>query len=91
MFGAIVTAGEAGYRKPHPLVFEAAARQLGVRPEQAVIVGDDYERDIVPAASLGMIPVLKLNERAPDSRWLLAQYQVPTLGALLEMELVRPG
>ena len=91
VFRAIVTAGEAGYRKPHPLIFESAARQLGVRPEQVVVIGDDYERDIVPAANLGIVPVLKLNERAPDPRWVLAQYQVPALSALLELKLLCRG
>jgi HAD superfamily hydrolase (TIGR01549 family) len=52
VFTAIVAAGEAGYRKPHPLIFESAARQLGVQSEHAVVVGDSYEFDIVPAASL---------------------------------------
>ena len=68
VFAAVATSGDAGYRKPHPLVFASAAEQIGVRPEQTVVVGDDYEKDIVPAASLGMIQVLKLNERAPDPR-----------------------
>jgi HAD superfamily hydrolase (TIGR01509 family) len=91
VFAAIVAAGEVGYRKPHPLVLESAARQLGVRPEQALVVGDSYDYDIVPAAGLGMVPVLKLNERAPDPRWELAREQVPSLAALLELELLRRG
>jgi len=91
VFAAIATSGEAGYRKPHPLVFESAAKQLGVRPEQAVVVGDDYEQDIVPAAGLGTVPVLKLNERDPDPDWVLARYQVPSLAALLDLEIVRQG
>lgn len=89
IFEVIVTSGEAGYRKPHPLVFETAARQLGVSPERAVVVGDSYEFDIVPAAGLGMIPVLKLNEREPDPRWVLAREQVPSLAGLLELEMLR--
>ncbi|MGH2603623.1 MAG: HAD family hydrolase, partial [Dehalococcoidia bacterium] len=91
VFAAIVAAGEAGYRKPHPRVFESAARQLGVRPEQAVVIGDSYEQDIVPAAGLGMIPVLKLNERIADPSWVLARHQVPSLAALLDLEIVRQG
>lgn len=38
-----------------------------------------------------MIPVLKLNERAPDPRWALARHQVPSLAALLELEILRRG
>jgi HAD superfamily hydrolase (TIGR01549 family) len=91
VFEAVMAAGEAGYRKPHPRVFALAAEQLGVRPEQAVVVGDSYESDIVPAAGLGMAPVLKLNERAPDPRWQLARYQVSTLAALLDLPPLRRG
>jgi HAD superfamily hydrolase (TIGR01549 family) len=89
VFAAIATSGEAGYRKPHPLVFASAAEQLGVQPEQVVVVGDSYEHDIVPSASLGMIAVLKLNDREPDPRWVLAHGQVPSLAALPELEILR--
>ncbi len=87
VFAAIVTSGAVGYRKPHPLVFDLAARQLGVQPENAVVVGDSYDEDIVPAAGLGMIPVLKLNEREPDSDWVLARYQIASLAALLQLDI----
>lgn len=89
LFDVIATSGEVGYRKPHPLVFTAAAERLGVRPERTLVVGDSYTLDIVPAASLGMVPVLKLNERAPDPRWVLARAQVPSLSDLLALELLR--
>jgi putative hydrolase of the HAD superfamily len=89
LFDAIVTAGEVGYRKPHPLVFATAARLLGAQPERTMVVGDSYELDVVPAASLGMIPVLKLNERAPDPRWTLAREQVASLAALLDLDVLR--
>jgi HAD superfamily hydrolase (TIGR01549 family) len=89
VFDVIATSGEVGFRKPHPLVFESAIRQLDVWPERAIVVGDSYDYDIVPAASLGMVPVLKLNERAPDPNWVLARHQVPTLAALLELDILR--
>lgn len=88
IFEVIATSGEVGYRKPHPLVFASAARLLSVQPERTLVVGDSYELDIVPAASLGMIPVLKLNERAPNPRWVLAREQIPSLAALLKVDLL---
>lgn len=91
IFAEIVTSGAVGYRKPHPLVFESAARQLGVEPENTVVVGDSYDEDIVPAAGLGMIPVLKLNEREPDPRWALAHFQIPSLAGLLQLKIFREG
>jgi len=87
VFEAIVTSGELGYRKPHPLVLESALGRLGVAPEEVVAVGDCYENDVVPAAKLGMIPVLKLNGREPDASRVRARYQVPSLAALLELEV----
>jgi HAD superfamily hydrolase (TIGR01549 family) len=87
LFDVIVTSGEVGYRKPHPLLFETAARALNVEPERVVVIGDSYEADVVPAAGLGMVPVLKLNERAPDPRWVLAHAQVSSLGDLLNLEI----
>ena len=91
VFEGIVTSGEVGFRKPHPLVFESAIRQLGVQPDEAVVVGDSYENDIVPAAKLGMVPVLKLNGREPDASWVLARYQVSSLAALLQLEVFSRG
>lgn len=89
VFEAIVTSGEVGYQKPHPRVFESAVERMGVQPGEAVVVGDSYENDIVPAARLRMTPVLKLNDRASDPRWALARYQIPSLAALLELEIFR--
>ncbi len=89
VFELIVTSGDVGYRKPHQLVFETALRRLGIQPEEVVAVGDSYENDVVPAASLGMIPVLKLNDRKPDDAWILARHQVPSLAALSRLDLFR--
>ncbi len=88
VFEAVVTSGEVGYRKPHPLVFGSALARLGVPPDEAIVVGDSYEDDIVPAAKLGIIPVLKLNDRAPDPRCTLARHHVPSLAALLDLEVL---
>jgi hypothetical protein len=41
-------------------------------------------------AGHGMVPVLKLNDRATDPRWILARAQVPTLAALLDLDILRP-
>lgn len=89
VFEIIVTAGEVGYRKQHPLAFESALKLLGIAADAAVVVGDSYEDDIVPAAKLGMIPVLKLNDRPTDANWALARYQIPSLAALLELDVLR--
>lgn len=90
VFDPIVTSGDVGYRKPHSLLFESALNRLGLQPDEIVVVGDSYEEDVVPAANLGMIPVLKLNGRLPDENLGLARYQVPSLAALTELEILQP-
>ncbi len=43
--------------KPGPFLFEEALAQLGVRPTEAVMVGDNLGTDILGARSLGMASV----------------------------------
>jgi len=80
-----VTSVDVGFRKPHALVFETALRALGVRPEEAVMVGDSYEIDVVPAAALGLATVLKLNDHGPDPAFTLARHQISSLADLLRL------
>ncbi|MEN0644812.1 HAD-IA family hydrolase [Alkalicoccobacillus gibsonii] len=54
----IVTSGELGIKKPDPAIFLYGLGKLEVQPEQAIFVGDDLTKDIVPAKSLGMRTIL---------------------------------
>ena len=40
--------------KPHPAYYAEILDLLGREPDEALMVGDDWERDIAPAASLGL-------------------------------------
>ena len=53
-FEGVFTAGELGARKPEPAFFQAALRELGCGPQEAVMVGDDYEVDVVGAKAVGL-------------------------------------
>ncbi|HEX6971714.1 MAG TPA: HAD family hydrolase [Limnochordia bacterium] len=53
-FSIIVGSGDVGCLKPDPRLFRRALAELAVAPEQAVFVGDDPARDMVPARALGM-------------------------------------
>jgi HAD superfamily hydrolase (TIGR01458 family) len=44
--------------KPSPAYFEAALSALGAAPEEAVMVGDDLEADVLAAMALGLEGVL---------------------------------
>lgn len=56
-FDAVVTFDDTGRRKPAPEPFQKALELLDVRPEEAVMVGDWAERDIVGAKEIGMYTV----------------------------------
>ncbi|MEK6976283.1 MAG: HAD family hydrolase [Candidatus Thermoplasmatota archaeon] len=46
--------GELGVWKPDPKAFLAVLDRLGVKPEHALMVGDNEDFDITPAKALGM-------------------------------------
>jgi HAD superfamily hydrolase (TIGR01549 family) len=43
-----------GVRKPHPAIFRHALERLGIRPDQAVMVGNSWSKDILGAVSVHM-------------------------------------
>jgi 4-nitrophenyl phosphatase len=66
--GSIVAALEVAARrppdlvigKPGPILFEAAARSVGCRPQDAIVIGDGALTDIAAACSAGARSVLML-------------------------------
>lgn len=53
MFDAVTISGEIGVRKPSRRAYRIACENLGVPPEQTVMV-DDLEQNIAAAAELGL-------------------------------------
>ena len=61
-----VSSCEAGYRKPHPAIYEAALQGLGVTAAETIFVGDRLDADVEGPAALGMRTVLTLQYRQED-------------------------
>ncbi len=57
LFDQVVTFDDTGERKPSPKPFQRALELLGIRPHEAIMVGDWPERDMVGAAQMGMTTV----------------------------------
>ncbi|WP_016697878.1 HAD family hydrolase [Actinoalloteichus spitiensis] len=53
-FDRLVISGERGVAKPDPLIFHTACAELGVRPEEAVHVGDKVTLDALGARDAGL-------------------------------------
>lgn len=63
-----VTSAQAGARKPHPRIFLETLKQCGLRPEQALHVGDTWGPDVLGALGVGMRAVhLWRPERAGEA------------------------
>jgi putative hydrolase of the HAD superfamily len=50
----VIVSSEYGVRKPHPAIFESAARRLGLKPKNLWHIGDCIETDIAGAKAAGM-------------------------------------
>ncbi|MGI9087754.1 MAG: HAD family hydrolase [Chthoniobacterales bacterium] len=50
----VVDSRRVGIFKPDPAIFQYAAEKMGHAPEVTMMIGDSFERDIVPAKKIGM-------------------------------------
>ncbi len=50
----VIASAEEGVAKPDKRIFELALERAGCRPEQAVMIGDRIDNDIIPAKEIGM-------------------------------------
>ena len=53
-FDVVIASAEAGCAKPDPGIFTMALRKAGCKAEDAVMIGDRLDNDIIPAKKLGM-------------------------------------
>ena len=57
-FDSITDSGIVGHEKPHPAIFQAALRSLGVSPAESYYTGDVYSVDYVGSTNVGVQCVL---------------------------------
>jgi phosphoglycolate phosphatase-like HAD superfamily hydrolase len=53
-FACITTSCDIGWRKPHPLIFEAGLSALGTGAPETVMVGNDLINDVAGAKAMGI-------------------------------------
>jgi len=53
IFPKIIESAVVGIRKPDPRIFGLGVESLGVKASETVVIGDSFDKDIVPAESLG--------------------------------------
>lgn len=94
-FQHIIYSEDLGIKKPHPEIFHLACHKAGCTPQQALMIGDDWDADVIGAMGVGMDQAFLastedvLNEiRADRGQKPLRHNRQPTyrLSALRELE-----
>ena len=52
-FQGVIESAVVGVRKPNPTIFKLGVVALGLNPEDVLVVGDSFRKDIEPSLSLG--------------------------------------
>ena len=88
----VLDSAVVGLSKPNPEFFQLAAERLGLNTPEIAFVGDSFERDIVPAKSIGMTTywVIGHTEKKPNDPSMVDGI-VHHLGELLELTVPASG
>ncbi|MCC8071249.1 MAG: HAD family hydrolase [Bacteroidales bacterium] len=52
-FRQIIESAVVGVRKPDPAIFQLGVDALGLKPQEVLVIGDSYRKDIEPARKIG--------------------------------------
>lgn len=53
LFKDVIESAIVGVRKPDPRIFSLGVEKLGISPSETMVVGDSYDKDIIPAYKAG--------------------------------------
>lgn len=85
-FRSIIESAVVGIRKPDPRIFSLGVEALGLPPQQVLVVGDSYKKDIVPAESIGCrVAWLKGKGWTPEEDAQMHPAIISTLSQVLQM------
>ncbi len=90
MMDFVISSAAFGWRKPLPVIFEAALAHWGAHPSQAVMVGDRLEADVAGAHSMGMKGIwinrrVAANYTTDDIKHHAPDWTIDSLDALLAL------
>lgn len=66
-FSRVITSDLAGFKKPHPGIFEFSFRESGAAPDESIMIGDSLDADIAGAKKCGMAQVYFNPEKIPHN------------------------
>jgi putative hydrolase of the HAD superfamily len=84
-FDHVITFDDTGERKPSPIPFNKILNLLNVKPEEAIMVGDWAERDMVGAAKVGMKTAFARYGDVFNTKTTNADYELDDVIELLDV------
>ncbi|WP_297496947.1 TIGR02253 family HAD-type hydrolase [Thermococcus sp.] len=85
LFESITTSEDAGYFKPHSRPFLLALERAGVKPTEALYVGDNPKKDCAGAKNVGMMSVLLDPVGEKRELWNNCDFVVSSLREVVEI------
>ena len=85
IFDHVVTFEDTGQRKPHEAPFRRALELLQVEPEEALMIGDWAERDVVGAAKVGMKTVFARYGDTFGTKESNADFEIDDIAELVDV------
>ena len=82
-FDAVVTFDDSGVKKPDPKPFLTALDRLKLKPDEAVMIGDWAERDMVGAKKVGLKTVFARYGDLQNAQNVEADYEIDDIQELL--------
>ena len=76
---AVVESARVGIEKPDPAIYRLAAERLALAPEDVVMVGDNFDRDVRAARRIGMRAIWLRRGSAPPPEAGLAERVISRL------------
>jgi putative hydrolase of the HAD superfamily len=91
LFEPLVVSGELGVGKPEPAIFAHALTQAGATPDEAIMIGDSWERDVLGATGAGLRAVwVNPTGAAPPTPPTVAQRgRAPAVAAITAIKEIR--
>ena len=84
-FDTVVVSAEVGWCKPHRIIFEHTFEKMGVRPDDALFIGDQLYVDVYGALNCGMHVVWVETERQD---WLPPEVPLPACKPTYTVRLI---
>lgn len=88
VFETVVVSDEVGWRKPHAIIFQQTLEQMGIRPSEALFIGDQLYVDVYGAINAGMDVVWIETEQQDyeiDARLPEPTYKVGSIKGVIDL------